>query len=147
MHFLWALCTFALRHRVRHFRPFRFRTHPSSPLNLKQFRAVVKPRHPSRASSPSGKKIQPLQRVNLVAVRLRSGSSSLVWAEWALQFPSFGCVLHQLLCLCKTCNVFTHHDSTEMSEDREFGFFQEAPRHARRGGSQEVGGAGKLSSF
>lgn len=60
--------------------------------------------------------------MNFVVVPLCGDSSSLVWAEWVLQFPSFGCMLHQLLCLCKTRDDFTHHDSTEMSEDREFGF-------------------------
>lgn len=48
-------------------------------------------------------------------------SPALVWAEWMLQSPSFGSVLHLLLCLCKTCNVI-HHDSIEMSQDRDFGF-------------------------
>lgn len=44
----------------------------------------------------------------------------LAWAQWVLQFPSFGCVLHRLSCLCKICNDVTHHDSTEMSQDREW---------------------------
>lgn len=47
-----------------------------------------------------------------------------------LQIPSFGYVLHQLLlCLCKSCNEFTHHDSTEMSRDHEYGVFRR--HHAR----------------
>lgn len=107
------------------FHPFRsFHTHRLSPLCSEQFRGVVKPWppsrvHTSRVSSPSDE-TEPFRdmRVGL----LRGHSSSLARAERALQFPSFGCVLHQLLCLCKTRKDFTHHDSTEMSQDREFGF-------------------------
>lgn len=52
-----------LRHGVRHFclvwfHPFR--THLLSPLNLKQFRAVVKPRHPVKSPyKPSIKSVWP----------------------------------------------------------------------------------------
>lgn len=99
--------------------------------------------HTSWVSSPSDE-IQPLQHMNFVVHFLGTVHLFfvffLVWAEWVLQFPSFGCVLHQLLCLCKTCDDFTHHDSTEMSEDRAFWIFQEAPcwGDAGRGGLQGV---------
>lgn len=97
-----------------------------SPPYLKQFRGAVKPRPPSESMQAEFQvrltKVQPLQNLMFLVSPLSGDSSSLVWAEWVLQFPSFGCVLHQLLCLCKTCNDLTHHDSTEMSQDHEFEF-------------------------
>lgn len=83
--------------------------------NFCPFSFCTRPSHQVRLAKPS--------HSDSVVVRLRGDGSSLVWAEWALQFPSFGCVLHQLLCLCKTCNVFAHRDSTRNVRTVNLGFF------------------------
>lgn len=48
-----------------------------------------------------------------------------------------GCVLHLLLCLCKTCNDFTHRDSSEMSHDHESGFPGWLPAKGARWGEKQ----------
>lgn len=105
---------------------FRFRPFHApllSLLYLEQFWGVVRPGPPSESIRAEFQvrlmKFNHSQHMKFISP-LCGGSASPVWV---LQFPSFGCVLHQLLCMCKTCNDFTHHDSTEMSRDREFGFF------------------------
>lgn len=105
-----------------------FHTHLLSPLFFKTVQGRGQTMcpfrvHTSQVSSPLDR-IQAHQTTTAVQPALwgQFSSEGLVWAEWVLQFPSFGCVLHQLLCLCKTCNDFTHHDSSEMSQDHESGF-------------------------
>lgn len=79
------------------------------------------------------KSVKLVQKGIVVVCLLYGDSPSLVWTERMLKLPSFGCVLHLPLCLCKTCNI-AHHDSTEMSQDQD----EPYQTDARRGGIDQV---------
>lgn len=108
MHFQWALCTlFEDVGRIREF--CLYNSVLVTPLSLI---SAAPAQRWSQTSFPlrvqvSLTKFNHLRKWYLLSSLAPQGRSSLVWAERSFSPFPLGCVLHLLLCLCKTCNDFT----------------------------------------